>query len=176
MPEPNRAPVRVIPLGTLVSPHGTRGEVRLRLFNPESVTIQAQSTVLLQRADQRQQCRVTAVRRHKQLLLLSIEGCTSMDAARALVGWEVCVPEQELPAPAPGEVYHYELRRMTVVTTTGVELGRIADVLVTAGNDVCVVRDGTREYLIPLIADVVKAVDRTAQRLIIEPLPGLLEP
>jgi len=93
-----------------------------------------------------------------------------------LIGYEVCVHEQELPAVGPDEVYHYQLIGMTVVTTAGDEIGLVTDVMPTPANDVCVVRAGAREHLIPLIADVVKEVDRQQRRLIIDPLPGLLDP
>jgi hypothetical protein len=38
-----------------------------------------------------------------------------------------------------------------------------------------VVRDGRREYLIPVIADVVRTFDRDAGRVVIVPMPGLLD-
>jgi len=37
------------------------------------------------------------------------------------------------------------------------------------------VRDGEREFLIPVIEDVVKAMDFPAGRVTIEPIPGLLD-
>jgi ribosomal 30S subunit maturation factor RimM len=37
------------------------------------------------------------------------------------------------------------------------------------------VRDEAREHLIPVIADVVRAIDRPARRVVVEPMPGLLD-
>lgn len=156
--------------------HATRGELRMLPFNPQSTTLCAGSTVLLRRDTDVQERRVDALRRHNRFLLLTLEGCDSMDAARELIGYEVCVREQDLPATGPDEVYHYQLIGMTVVTTAGEALGVVADVMSTPAHDVCVVRAGTREHLIPLIADVVKEVDRQQRRLVIDPLPGLLDP
>ena len=45
----------------------------------------------------------------------------------------------------------------------------------TGLNDVWVVEAGEREWLIPVIADVVRAIDRAARRIVIEPIPGLLD-
>ena len=45
----------------------------------------------------------------------------------------------------------------------------------TGVNDVWVVEGGERERLIPVIADVVRAIDRPARRIVIEPIPGLLD-
>lgn len=98
-----------------------------------------------------------------------------MTAAEALIGYEVCVCEEALPPAAHGEIYHYQLIGMTVVTTGGEPIGIIEEMMTTASTDICVVRAGGREHLIPMIADVVKAVDREGRRIVIDPLPGLLD-
>ena len=41
--------------------------------------------------------------------------------------------------------------------------------------DIWVVRDSKREVLVPVIEDVVKAMDFAARRVTIEPIPGLLD-
>lgn len=119
--------------------------------------------------------RVATVRSHKQFLLVTLEGCDSMSAAEELVGYEVCVREQDLPPLAANQIYHYQLIGMTVVTTQGTHLGIIAEVMSTKSSDVCVVRDGAREYLVPWIDNVVKHVDPDTRQVTIDPLPGLLD-
>jgi 16S rRNA processing protein RimM len=51
----------------------------------------------------------------------------------------------------------------------------VEEIIRTPGNDVFVVRGPRGEILIPAIASVVLAVDRAANRIVIHPLPGLLE-
>ncbi len=165
----------LIPLGQVVNAHATRGELRVRLFNPASTTLTPGCTVVLRRSDEQQRRTVTALRRHKHYTLLTLERCDSMTAALELVGCDVCVPEADLPPAGPDEVYHYELIGMRVVTTAGAEIGAVIEVLSSPSNDVCVVRAGEREHLIPLIADVVRDVNRDSRCLVIEPLPGLLD-
>ena len=169
------APEHLIALGHVTKTHATRGELRLRLFNPASVALAAGSRVVLRRGEEQCERSVRAVRGRGQSLLLTFEGCESMSAAEALIGYEVCVRQTDLPPAGTGEVYHYELVGMTVVTTAGVEIGTVSEVLSVPSNDVCVVRAGTREHLVPLIADVVKQLDREQRRIVIDPLPGLLE-
>jgi 16S rRNA processing protein RimM len=166
----------LIPLGSVVNTHATRGELRMRPFNPDSATLTDGCTVVLRRGAEMHVRRLSAVRQHKHYLLLSLEGCESMTAAQQLIGYEVCVRERELPPVRPGEVYHYELIGMRVVTTLGTEVGVVAEVMQTAANDICVVHGEGREHLIPLIAEVIAEVDRVGRRVVIAPLPGLLEP
>ena len=165
----------LIPLGQFVNTHATRGELRLRLYNPLSTALAPGSTVVLRRRDEQQNRCITAARVHKQFLLVTLDGCDSMTAAEMLVGYEVCVREQDLPPLAANQVYHYQLVGMAVVTTGGVELGAVAEVMTTKGNDLCVVRGGTKEYLIPLIGEIVKHIDPENRRMLIDPLPGLFD-
>ncbi len=166
----------LIALGQVINTHAIHGELRLRLFNPSSTTLAPGSRVLLRRGNQLLERRVQSLRPHGHWQLVTLEGCDSMSAAEALVGYEVCVYAEDLPPAGAGEIYHHELVGMTVITTGGVELGTVAEVMAVSSNDICVVRNGAREYLVPLIADVVRHLDRDRRRLIIEPLPGLLDP
>ena len=170
------APEALIALGQIANTHATHGELRVRLFNPDSTILAPGVTVVLRRGAEQQTRRIIALRPHKHLMLVTLEDCESMTAAEALIGFEVCVREDALPPAGPQEVYYYHLVGMTVVTTTGLEVGVITEVIPIGSNDVCVVRADAGEHLIPLIADVVRTVDREQKRLVIDPLPGLLDP
>ena len=170
------APEALIALGEIVNTHATHGELRVRLFNPHSTTLTCGATVILRRGTEQQARRIVGLRSHKHLVLLTLDGCDSMTAAEALIGCEVCVPENQLPPVGVDEVYYYQLLGMTVVTTAGTEVGIVTEVIPTGSNDVCVVCSEAREHLIPLIADIVRHVDRENKRLVIDPLPGLLDP
>ena len=166
----------LVELGPIVNRHGLAGEVRLLSYNPESTTATAVShVVLIDRSGRREVRGVRGVRRHKRFVLLRLEGVESAAAAEALVGYTVAVPRSALPAIDPGAVYHTDLLGCAVETTQGEQLGTVREMLVTGSNDVCVVRGAGREVLVPLIADVVAELDVAGRRLIIRPLPGLLD-
>lgn len=165
----------LVSLGKLIKPHGIRGELRFLPFNPHSTTLQPGSTVVLRHGDTDEPRRVTAIRPHKNVLLLTLDGCASMSAAETLVGADVCVPASSLPPPGRDEVYHRDLIGLDVVTLDGACVGTVTAVMPLPSADVCVVRDGTQEHLVPLIADVVKEIDVPRGRIVIDPIPGLLD-
>lgn len=147
----------------------------MRPTNPDSDTLRPGSGVVLRRGDQCVPGRVRSVRRNKQFFLVGLENCDSMDAAQALVGSELCVDEDDLPPTGPSEVYVYQLVGMTAVTTAGERIGTVEDVLETPANDICVVRGAGREQLVPLVPEFVVEVDHVNRRLVVAPIPGLLE-
>ena len=145
--------------------------------NPASTAVSRVDAIVLRAADGTCERRhLRAVRPHKRGFLLQLEGVDSMDAAEALVGRSVCVRPDQLPPLAPNEVYHVQLIGCTVRTDGGEELGQVHEVISTGGHDVCVVRGRGREYLIPLIADVIAQLDVAGHMIVVRPLPGLLDP
>jgi 16S rRNA processing protein RimM len=79
---------------------------------------------------------------------------------------------------ADGKVeYDYEeIIGLAVETTEGRLLGQISRVIATGANDVYFVQDESgAEILLPAIHQVIKTIDLKAGKMIIDPLPGLLE-
>lgn len=92
-------------------------------------------------------------------VVAQIEGYDDRDQAATLIGAEIAVPRRMLPPSAPGEYYWADLQDCRVVTTQGVELGRVTGLFETGANDVMVVK-GERERLLPFVQpDVIRAVD-----------------
>jgi 16S rRNA processing protein RimM len=69
-----------------------------------------------------------------------------------------------------------EIIGLSVVTTGDEVIGEIDSIIKTGANDVYFVKkpDGSM-VLIPAIKQVVKEIDIKAGKMLIEPLPGLLE-
>lgn len=107
-------------------------------------------------------------------LRISFTPAISVSEAEEIVGGYITVPETEVPQLAEDCYYHFEIMDMEVYTGEGRYLGRIVDILSTGSNDVYVVRDQDKEYMIPAIGDVVKEVDTKAKRMIISVMEGLL--
>lgn len=174
---PSPCPPDLVELGRIVNRHGVRGEFRLLPHCAESVAIAAAACLwLVSPAGTAERRRVIATRPHKRFVLMQLEGVATADAAEALIGYTVGLPRAELPALAPGAVYHTDLIGCAVRTTAGAALGTVRELIVTGSNDVCVVGDGAREYLIPLIADVIETLDPAARLIVVRPLSGLLDP
>lgn len=165
----------LVELGPIVNIHGIRGELRLLPHNPESdAAVEGASLVLLHSDGRRETRRVRGARRHKRFVLLQLAGVDDATAAETLVGCTVAVPRAALPPVEEDAVYHADLIGCAVTTTAGEPLGTVREMLVTGSNDVCVVRDGQREVLVPMVADVIDEIDLAHRRLVVRPLPGLL--
>ena len=148
----------------------------MRAYQPPAPSLVPGVEVILERSDMRRAARIVSAAPHARgQLLLGLEGVTDRTAAEGLVRARVLVPAAALPPLDEHEFYYHEIEGFRVETTTGTPLGTVHETFSTGLNDVLVVRNADREHLIPVITDVIRAVDRNERRIVIEPMPGLLE-
>jgi len=96
---------------------------------------------------------------HAGSVVAKLHGIDDRDRARELVGAEIVVVREQLPATAAGEFYWTDLEGLEVRTTSGIVLGKVDHLLATGGNDVLVL-DSKPELLVPFVVGaVVKEVD-----------------
>ena len=166
----------MIAVGEVVAAHALRGVVRVRVYHPPATSLVAGRCVFLERDGVRSGVAVRSAAPFRGgLALVAFAGVGYRDAAEALVGSRVLVRARDLPPPGEHEFYYHEVVGFQVETVAGESLGRIAETFPTGANDVWLVRDEGREHLIPVIAEVVRTIDRATRRVVIAPLPGLLE-
>ncbi len=180
---------RLIPLGEIVGTHGVGGLLRLHPYSTVPAALAAVRTVFLSPRQRPSAVRppdapadpapraltLLSARPHGRVHLLRFEGVDRIEDAEPLVGTVLSVAETDLPPPGPHEFYAYKLEGLEVVTEGGDRLGTVESLFPTGSNDVLVVRDGAREHLIPVIADVIRTIDFDAGRVVITPIAGLLE-
>jgi len=79
-----------------------------------------------------------------------LPGYDDREQAATLVGSQIFVERDQLPATEDDEYYWSDLEGLDVHTTKGEVLGRVERLMETGANDVLVIR-GEREHLVPFI-------------------------
>ena len=79
-----------------------------------------------------------------------LPGFEDREQAATLVGSQIFVGRDQLPATDDDEYYWSDLEGLEVHTTKGEVLGRVERLMETGANDVLVIR-GEREHLVPFI-------------------------
>ena len=92
-------------------------------------------------------------------LVVKLRGVDNRTMADLYRGRYLEVPEEAMRELADGRFYHHQVVGLAVRTSSGRQLGTIAEILERPANDVWVTRDGTVEHLIPATRDAVVEVD-----------------
>ncbi|MBB4823954.1 16S rRNA processing protein RimM [Sporosarcina luteola] len=165
-------------VGKIVNTHGIRGEVRVISrtdFPEERYAVGNKLALFLPNEKKPLPLTVASHRRHKNFDLLTFEGHTNINDVEKYRDGILKVSEEQLGDLEEGEFYYHEIIGCTVYTDTGVDLGKVTEILETGSNDVWTVTpEKGKPHYIPYIADVVKVVDIEEKKIIIEPLEGLL--
>ena len=162
-------------LGKITKPHGIRGEVKVYPYSGDPENLLHYSSVLIAAGEDADLVPYTIERARvqKNSVLLQLENCSTRNDAEELVDCQLYVHEDELPEPDQDEFYLRDLEGKQMVTEQGQVIGRVTGILTGAGQDLARVKDGTQEYLIPLIPEFLVAIDENEVRVSLP--PGLLE-
>ena len=146
----------MIEVGTLVAPHGVRGDLRIKPLIERPEILRKLSEIYIEGAPRK----LLSAKPHKNIYILRLEGCDDRNAAEALIGKKVFLPEGDFPRLPQGEYYYFELLGLTVIEENGQIVGTLSEIIETGANDVYTVKanDG-KEILIPAIPDCIKNVD-----------------
>lgn len=164
-------------VGKIVNTHGIKGEVKVfRITDFEERFAIGETVYATKDGDTMIPFVIDGHRRHKGHDLLHFEGADLIDDVEHLKNSTLKISERQLTELDEDEYYYHEIIGCDVYTTDNEHLGPIKEILSPGANDVWVVnRSGGGDLLIPYISDVVKEVDITAQKVIIEPMEGLLD-
>lgn len=169
--------MELICCGTLGRPYGVSGLLAVRWNNP--IAPCAVGARIFVEIDGRSiSYEVAALEQRGVKQLIGFSTIATPEAAKALAGRSLFLPEEAFQPLAEGEYYSFQLLGLDVFSGEGERLGVIRAVFPTGANDVYEVApdDPNREsVLIPATADVIVKVDLPGKRIIIRKLPGLFE-
>lgn len=165
---------RFLLVGTIVKPHGIRGELKVRSYTERVENLCRYPLLYIGAADGQnlREYTVDRARVNGSTIILSVNECSDRDGAERLVGLHLWLPTSALPPAGPKEFYLHTLLGKRAMTPAGQELGQVTGVL-ASGQDLLVIRDGENEIFVPAVKSFIAAIGETD--LVLDLPPGLLE-
>lgn len=160
-------------IGKVVSTHGLRGELRVDPWCDSPQFLCQFKTLYLKKGETKLS---VSSRPHKTIAIVKAKGIDTIEEAEKLRGSILYINRSDARL-APGEYFIQDLMGLDVIDIdTSKSYGKITDVLKTGANDVYQVTDEKKkDYLIPVIDDVVKEIDINGGKVLIKPLKGIFD-
>src|SRR4029077_8857180 len=156
VPRPaERRRARMIRVGQVAGAYGVDGAVKVIPLTDFEDRFSPGAKVSLEGADHE----VEWSRPGHPGLVVKFRGIDNRTMADLFRGRYLEIPETEARPLAEGRFYHHQVVGRAVFTSSGRQLGTIAEVLERPANDVWVSREGVVEHLIPATRDAVVEVD-----------------
>jgi 16S rRNA processing protein RimM len=157
-------------IGKIVNTHGINGEIKVQPWcdTPDILT----QFDILYFQDQ-SPLRILSARVHKGCVIMRAEGIDSIEKATALRERILYMNREDIELPEDLvfiqdiiglSVYDQRLERV---------MGTLKDVLTNPANDVYVIQDGDKQYLVPAVREFLKDVDLEKGLITICTIPGM---
>jgi len=152
-----------VALGYISAVHGIKGWVKIHSWTrPMEAILEYQPWLL---GEDKSPVKLVDGRKQGKGLVALLPGVEDREQAITLVGTQIFVGRDQLPATAADEYYWSDLLGLEVHTTSGEILGRVEKLMETGANDVLVIQ-GKREHLVPFVqGQYVIHVDLEAGRI-----------
>lgn len=169
----------LVAVGKVGGAHGVHGAVRIVALGESFETLKTGARLFFRPEREGEggirELTLKAAQPHGRVWLAQLEEIQDREAAKALSGADVLLPETMLPPLDEGEYYHYQLIGLSVEKLDGSFVGTITGIMETGSHDVYVTRDRDQEFLIPAVEEVIREIDLAGRRVVIDPPEGLLE-
>ncbi len=137
-----------VALGYISAVHGLKGWVKVHSWTRPMEAILGYQPWLL--GESKKPVSIVDGRRQGKGLAALLPDTEDREQAMSLVGQQICVKRDQLPATEKDEYYWSDLEGLEVHTLSGEILGRVERLMETGANDVLVIR-GKREHLVPFV-------------------------
>lgn len=165
-----------VTVGQIERAFGVKGEVKVRSLTDVPGRLEALTTVtVVGKQGQTMETNITHVRRAGPSFIMGLAALTNPEEAGLWRGGLIQVPRGPAPALPEGQYYECDLVGLAVRTEEGKPLGVLEQIWESPGNHIFVVRQGTKEILIPAAKELVAAVDLELRVMTVRMIEGLDE-
>ncbi len=167
---------KMVVVGRILRAVGIAGWVEVEPHTDEPARFAPGSVLALQPpTDVRNSVVICEGRSRGRRVQLRLEGLETRTEAEQLIGRYLAVDREELRDLPDGEFWVHDIVGCRVMLEDGSPMCEVVEVLETGSNDVYVVRGPEKEVLIPATKEVVVKIETATKRIVVRPLPGLLD-
>ena len=164
----------VFRIGQIVNTQGLKGEVRVYPYTDDINRFDELEYFYIDK-NLNNKYEVERVRYKGNMVIMKIKDIDSIELAEKLKTKNMYIGREQGRELDEGEFFVSDLIGLDVFTVDGEKVGVLKDVSQHAINDVYVISSGEKEYLIPSIEKFVPTIDLDQNKMIIDPIKGMLD-
>jgi 16S rRNA processing protein RimM len=158
---------RMILLGAIAGVHGIKGEVKVKSFTADPMSIAAYGP-LTDEQGRTIALKLTSKGAKDSVVIARIEGIADRNAAEALKGRRLYAPREALPAiEAEDEFYASDLIGLAVEDASGKSYGKVADLLDYGAGPMLAIAGSESDFDLPFADGFVPSVDLDGGKIVI---------
>lgn len=163
-------------VGTIVTTHGIKGEVKVKLETsfPEE-RFKKGSKLFLKENDLYREITINSYRMHKQMALITFNNLQNINDVLGYIGKELYVDETAQINLSEDDFYYHDLIGLDAFDEEHNLLGIVSDIMeVPQGEILVITKQNGKEALIPFVDEYIKKVNLEEKCIVIRIIEGLL--
>jgi 16S rRNA processing protein RimM len=162
-------------VGRIVAAHGLHGELKVALLtdSPERFRVMRTLFVFGGGSEETEPHQIESLRRMDRQILIKLRGVDDRNAAESLKGRFLGIPQDQRKPLPDDSFYPDQLIGLSAETEKGIRIGTVKDVLAYPAQNLLAVDCDGREVLIPMVKEIIKKVDLTSGKVVIDSIEGL---
>ena len=161
--------------GKIVGTHGVKGGLRVQPWCDSPEFLCQFKKLFFKEKNGYHAVKVKSAKPHGNVVIMELDGVNSMDDAENIRGKILYIERKSLNLEEGRYLISDLLGCEVFDEDSNIFLGEISDVSKTGANDVWHIAKDGKEYLIPVIDDVVISVNIDENKIVIRPLAGIFE-
>jgi len=164
-------------LGTIIGPHGVQGELKVYpLTDDPNFYCKSLKSFLREYAKGFETINIKNLKIHKGIWILKCKECGDRNIAASWKKSRLLVNDEDLRPLSDNEVFLHQIKGATVVDSLEKSLGEVVEIIETgAGHVYTVQQPNGEEFLVPSSGNIVRFFDSQNKKLVIDPIPGLID-
>lgn len=160
--------------GKIVGTHGIKGMLRVQPWCDEGDFLK-QFKKLYTDSEGKNSLEIKSVQTHKNVVLMAVKGVNTIEDAEKLRNKVIYIDRKDVDLPDDRYFIDDLIGCSVFDADTDSPLGTLTDVSETGANDVWHITKNNKEYLLPVIDEVIVSVDVEEEIILIRPLRGIFE-
>ncbi|MBG56568.1 MAG: 16S rRNA processing protein RimM [Deltaproteobacteria bacterium] len=162
-------------IATIVGAHGIKGAIKARYVTNAPEYYLEKKTFFIEKDEILSPLDIIRIYESKNCWIILFDEINSRNEAEVIKGSRLLLPDNQLKPLENNEIFLHKIIGCRVEDQKGKILGKITDVMETGANNVYEVSNGSSAFLVPDVTHVVLELNVATQRMIIDPLPGLID-
>ena len=162
-------------IGQIVNSYGLKGQMKIVPFTDDITRYNELKTIYIEVNKQLKEYKIEQIKYHKNNVLIKLEGIDDINDTEQFKNCFVKIDRKNAVKLPEDTYFIVDLIGIELFTEENVLLGKIVDVFPTGSNDVYVVKDELgKQILLPAISQVIKKVDISNKKMIVNLIKGLV--
>ncbi len=161
-----------IQIGKIVNTHGIKGDLKVIPLTNDKARYEVLHDVFIE--GENEKFIIEKVWYKKDSVMVKLKGYDNINDVIKFKDRFLLIEEKDAIDLPADTFFIFQIIGLKVYTVDNKAIGEVVDVLQPGANDVYVISNNGKELLIPAIKEVVKKVDLEENKLIIDPIEGMI--